>query len=524
MKRPKSQGQRRADATARHSRARLKVPAAEHEKREATALQVSDEHYRNVYETAPLAFVIWDRDTRVVDWNKQAEVLFGWARDEVLGRNFFDFLIPSDVRPQVDEVVRQLLHRELPNRSVNQNLTKGGKIIVCEWSNSLVHNAEGEVIGVLSLALDITERKRIEAEMSQLAAIVASSDDAIIGKDLEGVITSWNAGAERIYGYRAAEVVGRPIALLLPPDRRTELDEILVRLRRGERIDHFDTIRVRKDGAHIPVSVSIAPIKDAAERIVGAASIARDLSERQRTAAQVRELQAFARQRERLADIGAITAQIVHDLGNPLAGLAMQAQLILRHARRDETQPLSTVRKSVEWLATEVRRLNALLAEFMDFSREQRLDLKPLHLPRFLGAVVDLWRPMASTREISLRLDVEDTALAIVADEEKLHRVFENLVKNAVEAIDRGPGEIKIRVAAPESEKICISVEDTGPGIPEKVEVFRLFETTKPHGSGLGLPIVRQIVLAHGGGIHFAQRSPHGTVFHVELPRRGPIG
>jgi signal transduction histidine kinase len=131
---------------------------------------------------------------------------------------------------------------------------------------------------------------------------------------------------------------------------------------------------------------------------------------------------------------------------------------------------------------------------------------------------------LASARGIELTLDIADEIPTITADEEKLHRVFENLVKNAVEAIDQGPGRVRLRAAPVRSDQVRISVEDTGPGIPQELEVFRLFETTKPHGSGLGLPIVRQIVLAHGGGIGFAAVEPHGTAFNIELPCGGPAG
>ena len=276
------------------------------------------------------------------------------------------------------------------------------------------------------------------------------------------------------------------------------------------------------DGLHSWL-VSKFPILNEHGEPVMVGGVAVDITEREQAESKLRELQRLARQRERLADIGAITAQIVHDLGNPLAGVSMQAQLILRRAQRDETQWVSTIVAPMERIVSEVHRLDALIKEFMDFSREQRLELKTVHVGRFLRSVVDLWEPLASARAIQLSLEVPEEIPSIAADEEKLHRVFENLVKNAVEAIDRGPGRIRIYASTSNGEKVRISVEDTGPGIPQNLEVFRLFETTKPYGSGLGLPIVRQIVLAHGGGIGFAGLTPHGTVFNIELPCRGPL-
>lgn len=246
-----------------------------------------------------------------------------------------------------------------------------------------------------------------------------------------------------------------------------------------------------------------------------------DITERIRAEAQLREMQKLNQQRERLADIGAITAKIVHDLGNPLAGLSMQAQLILRRARRDGAQALSTAVKPAEQILAEVRRLESLINEFRDFSREQRLELTPIELPRFLREVVGLWAPVAAARGINLSLQMPDNVPVLRGDQEKLRRVLDNLLKNAVEAIDQGPGGVRVDVETPNSGKVRISVADTGPGIPQSVEVFRLFETTKLHGSGLGLAIAKEIVLAHGGGIEFAPADPHGTVFHIELPSQG---
>ena len=370
---------------------------------------------------------------------------------------------------------------------------------------------------------DFIERKRIEGERAELAAIVASSDDAIIGYTPEGVITSWNAGAEKLYGYSAAEAVGRSVGLLLPPERFDELDHILRRILRGESIEQYETVRVRRDGSRADVSLGVSPIRDAEGRVVGASSIARDITERKRVEAALSELQRLAQQRERLADVGAITAKIIHDVGNPLAALSLQAQLILRRARRDPGQPVASITRTAEQILAEAQRLEGLVREFMSFTGEQRLDLTPIEMSPFLRQVVEAWRPLARARAISLELEAAENVAPLGADEEKLRRVFDNLVKNAVEAIERGPGRIVIRLSVPSTEKVRISVEDTGPGISEGLKVFNLFETTKADGTGLGLAVAKEIILAHGGSIDFFRREPHGTIFRVELRRDGRL-
>jgi PAS domain S-box-containing protein len=367
------------------------------------------------------------------------------------------------------------------------------------------------------------ERKRSEAQMFQLAAIVESSDDAILGVTLDGIITSWNAGAARMYGYAAAEMVDQPAARLLPPERADELANIFTRIRRGERIDHFETIRVRKDGTRMAVSLSISPIKDMAGQIIGASSIGRDITERERAAAQLREAQRLAQHRDRLADIGAITAEIVHELGNPLAGISAQAQLILRRANRASPALVETPLQPAQRILAEVDRLQFLIREFRDFARGQHLQLKAVELPRFLQAVVDLWQPVAASRGIVLTLEHPADVPPLTADEDKLRRALDNLVKNAIEAIDDRPGRVGIHVTLPEPDAVHISVIDTGPGVADSVRGFRLFETTKPYGTGLGLAIAQQIVRAHQGRIEFARLTPGGTVFRIELPRGGPL-
>jgi PAS domain S-box-containing protein len=244
-----------------------------------------------------------------------------------------------------------------------------------------------------------------------------------------------------------------------------------------------------------------------------------DFIARRRSAEALRELERVAEERARLADLGAIAAKVAHDLGNPLASLAMQAELLLRRVRGGAAAP--TLAASAEMIVAEARRLDRLVHDFKLIARQQRLEARPVALREVLERLVALWRPVATARGISIDLDVPRDPLPLVADEEKLRRALENLLKNAIEAIGRGPGAVTVRAEAAGRERVRISVADTGPGIPETLEVFRLFETTKPTGTGLGLPIAREVALAHGGTLEFERRAPRGTVFHLEIPSRG---
>lgn len=353
-------------------------------------------------------------------------------------------------------------------------------------------------------------------------AILDTARDAIICIDSAARITLFNRAAEAIFGYAADEVLDRNVRMLMPPPYRDEHDGYLETYRATAIPRAIGRIREvqaqRKDGEIFPIELSVSEARVVDQVIYSA--VIRDMSDRRAMEVQLEEARRLAEQRERLADIGAITARIVHDLGNPLAGLSMQAQLIQRRVVRNPERPSRDLAAPAERIVSEVRRLDGLIKDFLDFARQQRLDLRAIVLPAFLQRLVDLWEPVAAARDIALTLDVAADVPGLTADEDKLRRVLDNLVKNAVEAIDQGPGRVDVRVRRCDDDRVRIAVSDTGPGVPETLEMFRLFETTKRHGSGLGLSIAKQIVVAHGGRIGFERLSPHGTTFYVDLPGR----
>jgi two-component system sensor histidine kinase FlrB len=202
----------------------------------------------------------------------------------------------------------------------------------------------------------------------------------------------------------------------------------------------------------------------------------------------------------------------------------MQAQLLLRRARRGDFAPASKVSDPAEQILQTLRRLELLVREFMEFAREQRLSVRPLAVAAFLQSCADIWRPLAHERGIVMRVDDNGVLPPLRADEIMLRRVLDNLIKNAIEAIDRGPGEVIMRAELPSAGKICLVVEDDGPGVRDDLDVFRLFETTKSEGTGIGLAVAKQLVSAHGGTLAHTPRPPRGTAFRIELPVSGPAG
>ncbi len=355
-------------------------------------------------------------------------------------------------------------------------------------------------------------------------AILDTARDAIICIDRRGEVTLFNHAAEVIFGYTAAEVLGQNVRMLMPSPYEEEHDGYLVNYHASGAPKAIGRVREvqarRKNGEVFPIELSVSQAR-VVDQVIYSAFI-RDVSERRAMEGALDAARRLAEQRERLADIGAITARIVHDLGNPLAGLSMQAQLIQRRVTRTPERAGPDLAGPAERIVSEVRRLDALVKDFLDFARQQRLDVRTIALPPFLQRVFDLWQPVAAARDIALTLDVGSELAELSGDEDKLRRVLDNLVKNAVEAIDHGPGRVVLGARRAE-ERVRITVADSGPGVPQSVELFKLFETTKRNGSGLGLSISKQIVLAHGGNIGFERLAPHGTAFHVDLPARAAV-
>jgi PAS domain S-box-containing protein len=363
-----------------------------------------------------------------------------------------------------------------------------------------------------------------------LAAIVESSDDAIIGKDLSGRIMTWNAGAERVFGYRAEEVTGLPITILVPPERLDEEANILATLRQGGRIDHFETERLRKDGRRIPVSLSVSPIRDARGELVGAAKIARDITGRKQLELEHQEMldkeqksRALAEAASRAKD--AFLAMISHELRTPLSPILAWASLL-----RQGVLDAEKTERALETIERSARSQARLIDDLLDISRivagKLRLQVRPVQLPAVIEAAIEVVRPAAEARRIRLQTVVDTETGLIAGDPERLQQVVWNLLSNAIKFTPKG-GRVQVTLERVNSH-VEIAVSDTGQGIPAEFlpHLFERFQqvetgTTRTHGGlGLGLAIVRHIVELHGGTMH--AESPgegKGTTITVKLPR-----
>lgn len=364
---------------------------------------------------------------------------------------------------------------------------------------------------------------------AHLAAIVAGSDDAIITKDLNGTVLSWNTSAERIFGYTPAEMIGKSITVLFPPERMDEEPEILRRLIAGKRVDHFETVRVRKDGQRIDISVTISPIRDSTGRVTGASKIARDITllkrveqERERILDRERAARTQAERASRVKD--EFLATLSHELRTPLNAIMGWVHLLRSPAAQPED-----VQQGIETIERNARAQAALIDELLDMSRiingKLRLDIKPIDLPSMVSDAVESVRPSADTKSIRLQKAIDPKASDINADPSRIQQILWNLLTNALKFTPRG-GQIKVFVERIDSH-IDITIQDSGEGIPADFipNLFNRFSqadasTTRRHGGlGLGLAIVRNLVELHGGTVRASSPGVgQGATFVVSLP------
>ncbi len=246
------------------------------------ALRKSEERFRNVHETAPLAFVVWDNNTCVTDWNKKAEEIFGWSKEEVVGYNFFDFLIPEKDRPQVEDVVNGLLKGDLLSHSINENLTKEGKIIICEWNNSALHDDDGNTIGAISLGLDITDRKQAEEALRESEEKYRRIYDNIIDvyyeASIDGIILEISSSIEKISKYKRKELIGKSLYdVYTNPEERNKLLEALIN---DGSVNEYELNLTDKDDTQRICSINSILIKDKNGNPIKLVGIMRDISDR----------------------------------------------------------------------------------------------------------------------------------------------------------------------------------------------------------------------------------------------------
>jgi len=454
-------------------------------------------------------------DGTIVWANRADWELLGYTREEYVGRNIAEFHADRD---SLNCIMGQLVDGQALREQPAVLKCKDGSLRHVLISSN-AHFEDGRFVSTRCFTRDVTQHRLTEAALHEartyLAAIVESSEDAIIGVDLTGRVNSWNRGAEAIFGHARDEIVGKPIYTIIPPELHPEEREIIDKLRAGERVEHYETVRMRKDGSRRDISLSVSPVRDALGTLVGMSKVARDVTERKQAQ------RALAEEARRKDEFLAILA---HELRNPLAPIRY-ALSIARQARLSDAQR----RRSDEVIERQVEHMSRLLDDLLDVSRIARghveLRKKWIDLTSVIGAAIDAARPLLDRKEHTLSLDLPREALRLEADPVRLTQILTNLLTNAAKYTDRG-GQIQLR-AWRDGQSIAVSVRDNGIGIsPEMApRLFTLFSQAAPAlnrsegGLGIGLALVKGFVEKHGGTVEVHSNGTNqGSEFVVRLP------
>jgi len=497
-------------------------------KRAEIALKESELRFRSVYDTAPLAFVLWDRGCLVTDWNQHAEKLFGWSKEEVLGRNFFDFLIPEPERPQIETIVSSLLRGELPSHNVNKNLTKDGEIIICEWNNSIRYDTDGQIAGVMSLALDITKRKRTEHALleseARNRAILNALPDMIFVQSRDGTYLDYHVADTDMLYAPPEQFIGKKMQEFLPEEFASIF---LVLIEKA-----ISTSKTQVYEYQLPIADSLRVFE---ARVVPhgedkVLSVIREITERKRAEEQRDELQEQLLQSQKMQAVGVLAGGVAHDFNNILTTIVGNAQLALTTLRKDD--PLAGDLQEIKRAADKGA---GLTRQLLIFSRKETLRAEVLSLNDIVENLEKMLRRLIG-EDMKLQLNLSTNLTPVKADPGQIEQVIMNLVVNAREAMPQG-GTIVIETANTALDKkyaethaevkpgryAMLKVTDFGCGMDKKTQshMFEPFFTTKERGkgTGLGLSTVYGIIKQSGGDIQVLSSPGKGTTIKILLPQ-----
>ncbi|HTN38689.1 MAG TPA: PAS domain S-box protein [Arachidicoccus sp.] len=443
----------------------------------------------------------------ITSWNKGAEQIFGYTKEEVIGKHI-NLLIPSERVREEDMILNRIREGNKMTHFETIRLTKSGNEIPISLTASPVKDKRGQIMGISKIARNISYKKISEERQAILAAIVENSDDAIISKTVDGLITSWNRGAEKIFGYKEQEVIGQNISIIIPSDRIDEETVILKNIRSGVTVDHFQTVRLRKGGMPLDISLSVSPIKDSAGRIIGASKIARDITFEKLA-------QSILKERNKRKD--EFIAMASHELKTPLTSMSGYLQLL-------EIKVPDEDKVFVKRIIRQQERLNNLFNDLFDISKIQAGKLKfsfeNFDMTQLILEVIDSFRN--ANPDFRFQVDLQENLL-IEGDSIRLEQVITNLLANAVKYSPNG-GNVEVR-ATIHAEELIFSIRDQGLGIASEHlrEIFNQYYRaeqidTKIAGLGLGLYISKEIIERHGGRIWAESSLGEGSKFTVILP------
>jgi PAS domain S-box-containing protein len=457
------------------------------------------------------AIISKDLNGIVRSWNEGARRIFGYEADEMIGQPILR-LIPDDLLHEEDYILGKIRAGERVDHFETTRRKKNGIRVPISVTISPIKDDSGTVVGASKIARDISERRRADESRFRLAAIVDSADDAIISKDMNGIITSWNYGARRLFGYEEDEIVGQSILRLIPEDLRHEEEEILRKLRAGDKIEHYETRRMSKTGELRDVSITISPILNSLGEVIGASKIARDVSDR-------KKVERMAVEAEKIATTGRMAAAIAHEINNPLGSV-----LNLIYLARQDGVSKQEIQRYLATAESELERVSHIARQTLGYYRDTGAPSE-VHLRDLMENVLSVYRSKLLSHNIVVDTQYNDLRKISVRPGE-IVQILSNVISNAIDAMPRA-GKLSISVTqamSAERDGLQILVTDTGQGIRREHigSVFDPFFTTKGNlGTGIGLWVARQLVERHGGQISLSSSTEFhnsGTALTIYLP------
>ena len=499
----------------------------------------ADAYLAAIISSSDDAIIAHGLDGAITLWNAAAERLLGYSAEEAIGKPTI-ILFPPELHDEERATLNRVWSGEPVSHYETIFATKDGRRIEVSLTISPVLDADRTVIGASKIARDLSEQKRASIAALRLGAIVESSDDAIVSKDLNGIVTSWNAAAEKMFGYSSDEMVGQSITKIIPKERLAEETYVLGEVRSGRRVDHFETVRQDKWGRLLDISLTVSPILDHTGRVIGASKIARDITKHKRLQESQREAQTReeAARREvleienrRFQESSRLKSEFVanmsHELRTPLNSIIGFAELMVdqRHG------PLpAKYAEFTSLILKSAQHLLQLINDILDLAKVEsgRIDLKsePVDLARIVHDVASVAGGLARQRDVHIETMVDPQVGQVCLDPNRFKQVLYNYLSNAIK-FSAEHGRVQVRVRPEGADHFTLEVQDWGIGI-EPEDVNRLFiefqqldaGTAKRHGgTGLGLALTKRIVEAQGGSVGVRTEPRSGSTFFATLPK-----
>jgi PAS domain S-box-containing protein len=503
--------------------------------RTKSAQRLTETSYRQLLDSASDAFYVATADSqggpiRFIEVNRAAHERLGYTREEFLTLGMAD-IVPARERPRIAEVSAILLGQGRASFE-GIELTKDGREIPVDVR--LHQTSRGRQTVTLSISRDISERKKAQAKLNELAAIVANSEDSIIGLDRHGVITSWNRGAARIYGYTSEEAIGQSMGLLMPLGQDDPDMELSHRVAQGQAVEGHETVRVTKTGLRRDVSVTMSPVRDENGLLIGASAIGRDITEVKQQQREREEIFEQLRQSQKMEALGTLAGGIAHDFNNLLGVILGYAEIAQQKQRAGEPAG-----RQIGQVVLASQRARDLVRQILTFSRRGKAERLPVVLGPLVAEALKMIRASIPSA-VKIESELATPGDSVLADPTQIQQVLLNLCANAAQAMAPGGGVLRVRLEEVEvglghplaragldaGPYFLLTVADTGPGMSPEVlgRALEPFFTTKPsgQGTGLGLSVVHGIVQSHGGWLSIHSQEGQGSTFEVWLARLAP--